>query len=238
MTSREAIGGPPSPKRGGPGKPSPLQRLSGRWPEVKEHYEVRLRVHRKLLGLHSDTKYREFARLLLGISDPAGNYSAYEHTLGDRILATSENPNAERRVYDLATKLMAAEDAQKEVPDIIWAAGLRYLKIGVGSEASCLLNPDVCWIANTRTIWTHLLNKHADNFERANLELKLYRDHDDNAEMAYKKWKAIHASMDVVMTRLAEESISYAREEGVEPGRRPYLWADAICNMIYELSHT
>ena len=85
------------------------------------------------------------------MSNPGGNYSAAEHKLGPQILC--ENPNAHQRVFDLATKFMALTTAG-DVPQLIKQAGMRFLQIGVGSEASCMVKPDVCWVANTRTIWT------------------------------------------------------------------------------------
>ena len=90
---------------------------------------------------------------------------------GPKIL--TENINAERRVGDLAEKFIALRTAARF--RLIRGAQLQYLQIGVGSEASCMLNPEVCWVANTRTIWTHLVIKHADDFAKANEELKLYQ---------------------------------------------------------------
>src|SRR2546426_5783977 len=105
-----------------------------------------------------------FARLVLGVSDPAGNYSAAEHGIGPRVLGG--NRNAEQRVFDLADKFIGLSKA-REVPVLIRQAGLKYLGISVGSEASCMLNPRVCWVANTRTAWAHLLVKHNDNVAKA-----------------------------------------------------------------------
>lgn len=108
------------------------------------------------------------------------------------------------------------------------------MKIGVGSEASCMVNPNVCWVANTRTIWAHLVIKHADNFTRANEELKLYRSADVSSEMAYQMWTAIHRELAVSMMRLAEEGERFAHAARVVPGEIKYLWADAIANALYE----
>ena len=153
------------------------------WKHVRSHYDERVRIHRELLALRASRNTKQFTALLLGISDPAGNYSANEHALGPRILW--ENVNAENRVTELGEKFAALTNAHG-VPQLIRDAQLRYLQIGVGSEASCMLDPEVCWVANTRTIWTHLVIKHADNFAKANAELELYTNADVTSEMAYQ----------------------------------------------------
>jgi hypothetical protein len=112
---------------------------------------------------------REFAELLIGLSDSNGNYSAVERGLGPLILSEKQTPI--NRIWDLATELREVESAH-EVPKIIRKAGLRYLQIGVGSEASCMLNPEVCWVCNSRTIWTQLVIKHADDFNKADYRRK------------------------------------------------------------------
>ena len=72
-----------------------------------------------------------------------------------------------------------------DVPTLIKQARLQYLRIGVGSEISCMVNPSVCWVANTRTIWTHLVIKHGYDVAKAEAELAAYRDDDATSEMAY-----------------------------------------------------
>jgi hypothetical protein len=100
-----------------------------------------------------------------------------------------------------------------------------------------MLNPQVCWVANTRTIWTHLVIKHADNFAVANEALGLYRDAEATSEMAYQAWVAVHAELAASMTRIAEEGERLASAARVRPGAVRYLWADAIANALYELHH-
>jgi hypothetical protein len=200
------------------------------WREVRIHYDEREEIHRQLLKLHRNNNLSEFVRLLLGVSNRAGNYSADDHKLGPQIL--KENRNAERQVGDLAVKFMALDTA-RAVPELIKKAGIHYLKIGVGSEASCMVNPRVCWVANTRTIWTHLVIKHADNSAKADEELKLYRTQDGTSEMAYQIWAAIHRELATSMTRIAEEGNKLARKASVMPGSIQYIWADAIANALY-----
>jgi hypothetical protein len=205
------------------------------WTAVRGHYDARIVAHERLLALRESGDLAGFASLLLGVSDPVGNYSAAEHGLGPRIL--SENgPNALTRIANLATALLAVQKTS-EVPRHIKAAQIKYLGIGVGSEASCMLKPRTCWVANTRSIWAHLLVKHADNVERANEELKLYRS-GEPSEMDYAIWTEIHRLLETSMTRIAEEGARLAREHGVQPGELAYLWADAIANELYSVLHT
>ena len=204
------------------------------WATVRQHYDLRVRKHLDLIALHEGKIVNRFANEALGISDPTGNYSADEHGLGPRILGT--NPNAEKRVFALATKFIALDNA-RTVPEIIRSAQLKYLQIGVGSEVSCMVNPKVCWVANTRTIWTHLVVKHADDVSKADEELKLYKQADTTSEMEYRYWSAIHAELDVALTRVAEIGGALARNAGVEPGDIAYLWADAIASYMYGAYH-
>jgi hypothetical protein len=205
-----------------------LQSLN--WTDVRRHYDERVAVHRELMELHRNGRVGDFAPLLLGMSNSAGNYSAEEHSLGPRILAA--NRNAEQRIFDLAARFMVLKKA-REVPALIRGAGLQHLAIGVGSEASCMVNPQVCWVANTRTLWAHLVIKHDDDIKRAEEELRLYRDSDETSEMAYAKWADIHTTLEVALTRLGEDGAKQARLAAVEPGPIVYLWADAIAAYLY-----
>ncbi|HEY1220534.1 MAG: hypothetical protein ABSE42_17785 [Bryobacteraceae bacterium] len=200
------------------------------WEVVLEHYDLRYSIHRQLLDLMKRRKRSEFAELLLGVSDPNGNYSAVEHGLGPLILG--ENLNAINRLWVLSRHFRSLEDAH-EVPRLIHEAGLQYLQIGVGSEASCMLNPSICWVANTRTIWTQLVLKHGD-FEKADTELRLYRDEDSTSEMAYPAWPDLHSGLAVSMTEIAKEGKLLARQAGVAAGSKAYLWADCIADALYE----
>jgi hypothetical protein len=200
------------------------------WLAVRHQYEVREHTHHQLMAYRQKKSVAAFVELLLGISDPSGNYSAAEHGIGPRVLA--ENPNAVSRVFELAEQFIAVKTAH-QVPPIIRQAGLRYLQIGVGSEASCMVNPQVCWVANTRTIWTHLVIKHADDFAKTDEELQLYREADVTSEMAYLMWAEIHGELAGTITRIAEEGERCASQASVTPGGIKYLWADAIANELY-----
>lgn len=204
------------------------------WRVVRKQYLRRKKVHDELLALHGAKKVKEFVDLALGIRDATGNYSADDHKLGPRILRL--NQRGEGRVFHLAGDFLGLSNA-RPVPQLIRNASLSHLKIGVGSELSCMMNPKVCWVANTRTIWAHLVIKHADDFEKANEELRLYRDEDETSEMAYQKWAQIHTELAVSMTRLAENGEQLAKQEGVKPGKRKFLWADAISTILYDAYH-
>jgi hypothetical protein len=200
------------------------------WHSVRQHYDDREAVHKRLLHLHHGQLFDKFTDLALGLSDQNGNYSAAEHAIGPKVLGT--NANARKRVYDLAAKFLVVKHGL-DVPPIIKGAGISYLQIGVGSEMSCMMKPDVCWVANSRTIWAHLLIKHNDNYSKADEELSLYRDNDTSSEMAYQIWVAIHKTLDTAMTRLATLGTQEAKAHGVKPGGLKYLWADAVANALY-----
>jgi hypothetical protein len=200
------------------------------WNEVRAHYDERILVHEQLRALHKAKNVPGFAQLLLGVSNPARNYSAEEHGIGPRVLGG--NRNAEQRVFDLGTEFIELKKA-RNVPALIRQAGLRYLGVGVGSEASCMLNPHVCWVANTRTVWAHLLIKHNDNVATADEELRLYRDGDETSEMAYAKWADIHATLEVALTRLGKDGQEQSKKASVEPGTTTFLWADGIAAFLY-----
>jgi Ethanolamine utilization protein EutJ (predicted chaperonin) len=200
------------------------------WQQVLENYNNRINAHTKLLKFYENNKQKEFLQLALGISDSAGNYSASEHNIGPKIIEA--NINAVGRVFELAGIFRGLKSGRK-VPEIIKLENLSYLKIGVGSEISCMMNPDICWVANSRTIWMHLVIKHDGNFSHANEELSLYRDGETNSEMAYSIWSNIHRDLEKSMTKLGVQGRDIARERGVEPGDKLFLWADAISTCLY-----
>lgn len=205
------------------------------WSAVRGQYDLRLKASNDLARLYASKAANKFAELALGISDPDGNYSAAEHGLGPRIL--DANWNSEQRVFDLAGSFASLTDA-RIVPELIRRAHLKYLQIGVGSEISAMINPKMCWVANTRTIFTHLLIKHGDNVGKANEELRLYRDSDASSEMTYELWSYIHAELDVALTRIAKLGNEQSRKAKIEPGGSTYLWADAIASYLYDEYHT
>ena len=207
------------------------------WAEVRQHYDVRVRVSNTLVELYKQHSVDQFAELALGLSeDGVGNYSAAEHHLGPKILNPDYNRNAKQNVFNLAGEFISLTDA-RSVPKLIADANLKYLKIGVGSEISCMVNPKVCWVANTRTIWTHLVIMHNDSIQKADEHLKLYREADGSSEMEYQTWKVIHAELRVALTRIAEDGQATAKRKNVVPGSITYIWADAIASALYDKYH-
>jgi len=95
-----------------------------------------------------------------------------------------------------------------------------------------MVNPKVCWIANTRTIFAHLVTKHGGNIAKAKEELRLYRDNDATSRK-HQNWAGIHKELATSLTRIAEEGERLARHATVEPGPIIYLWADAIASEVY-----
>jgi hypothetical protein len=81
----------------------------------------------------------------------------------------------------------------------------------------------------------YLVLKHGGSIRRADEELKLYRDADQNSEMAYRQWAGLHRELGSSMARLAEVggklSISAS---SIQPGKLKFIWADAIANWLYE----
>ncbi len=204
------------------------------WESVRGHYDLRFETHEELRLRHKRNQIAEFSALALGIENPAGNYSADEHGLGPKIM--SENDNAEVDVHALAGSLLNCA-SPRQVPVTIKAARIRYLSIGVGSELSCMIDPVRFWVANTRTIWTHLVIKHKENYNLADEELRLYRQADASSEMAYQIWAAIHKDVGPSMAQLATRTLPMAQGAGINPGPLPYLWGDAVASFLYSLRH-
>lgn len=196
------------------------------WSLVEASYDARLEAHRCLVEGLSRGASRRFAELALGMTDPPANYSANEHGLGPKILAS--NPRAVERVWKLARDLSLVP-RPTDVPRVIQAAGLAYCRVGVGSELSSLLKPEQCWVCNVRTLWTALALKHAD-LKRADEELRLYKEQDPNSEMYWPIWGELHRGLVKPMRALVAASEALRSP----PVRAPFLWADAICNVSYQ----
>ncbi|MFI5087644.1 MAG: hypothetical protein ACHP7I_04560 [Terriglobales bacterium] len=166
-------------------------------------------------------------QLLLGISEPGGNFSASEHNLGPQILA---NPSAEAAVSALAQAFIERKDAAA-VPDLVRAAQIRFLGIGVGSEASCMLNPKVYYTTNSRTLWMHFA--HIWDVEKASTLLDGARDGDSTSELAYKNWSEYHGWVGETMRKLGRYNI----RSSIRGSLQPFLWADAIATKTYSVHH-
>ncbi|MFB2700178.1 hypothetical protein [Aeromonas veronii] len=197
---------------------------------IKQHYTKREVVSLKLNRLLHENSLKEYSELAVGVSDPYGNFSAAEHALGPKIL----HFNSYESIFSLAKKLSQKDIKAKVVADHIYKANLPYLKIGVGSEMACLLQPDECWVGNVRTIWCHLVVKHKGDWQKANNELDLYRIDDITSEMNYKIWSDIYVTMKSNLNIIHDLSLSWAKEVGVEAGCKKYLWVDTVCSHLYD----
>ena len=195
---------------------------------VRGHYNRRVNASEKLIFLLSSGSTKAYVNLALGIDDAYGNYSAADHNLGPKILGG----RSEESVFKLASTLATAK-SDKDVQRMIYEANIPYLKIGVGSEMAMLLRPELHWVANTRSIWSHLLVKHR-SLAKANEELTLYRSGSQESEMAYKVWCAAHTEMKSDFSKLATAGDLAASKQGVEPGPIEYIWADAIASALYD----
>jgi hypothetical protein len=198
--------------------------------EAFTHYQRRDLAHHDLVQHFQSQNIQSYVNLALGITRPEGNYSAAEHQLGPSVLAN----NSEQSVYNLATQLYALNDAH-HVPLTIYQANMPYLRISLGSEMAMLLNPEKYWVGNVRTIYSHLLLKHNGNQSRADQELQLYREPDGSrpSEMEYKIWRDLYLSLENSLKNIANLGDAEAIKQGTQNGRHKYMWADAICSMLY-----
>jgi hypothetical protein len=197
--------------------------------EVREHYLVRESAHVRLRRMFDAGEVHEFVQLALGISDPAGNYSARDHFLGERILSESD----EADVFNLAAEIEVCPNAH-HLPDLIYRHSLPFLKISVGSEIAMMLKPATYWVGNRRTIWSHLLLKHNGSTARANRELRLYREGDWDSEMEYAIWRDIYLALEqnlLTLSRLASEA---AAMQEVVPGPLRFMWPDAVASFLFD----
>ena len=209
-----------------------LQELD--WAEINAHYRSRVKETKNLRDLYEAKKVSGFAELALGMTTPSGNYSAAEHGLGPKIFES--NPNPKGRIYTLAGKFILLKNAST-VPKLIREENLKYLRIGVGSELSCMMNPTICWVCNKRTIWLYLVQ--TQGLGKANEALQLFNEHDDDSPMAYESWQdAYHPELGPELKRVAEEGAKVAASRGVVPGDVPYLWADAIASNAFDFYHS
>jgi hypothetical protein len=75
--------------------------------------------------------------------------------------------------------------------------------------------------------------RHNNDFEKADQELRLYRDGDSSSEMNYAIWTELHSKLATTMTELSKEGAGLARDSGVVAGSLTYIWADCIANALY-----
>ncbi|MBF4988341.1 hypothetical protein [Methylophilus sp. 14] len=197
--------------------------------DVRKHYLQRIAVGKELRRLLNAGSIDTYVLLALGITAPEGNYSAWEHNLGSRILS-QRTPEP---VFSLAAELASCNTATGML-DTIYAAAIPWLKVSVGSEMAMMLKPSTFWVANTRTVWAHLLLKYDFDYAVADEALRLYRVDDQDSKMAYQIWKAIYHEMGSSVVALTALGSSEAEQQSVTAGKKPNLWFDAIANALYE----
>ncbi len=206
--------------------------------DVSDIYNERRLIHLRLYKLINQLRgnpenaqqEEEYLNVALGISEPNGNWSAHDHSLGDRILASNPNHSA---ITNLAKSFLDI-DRPREMLDKIYSANLSFLKVSVGSEMAMMIKPNIFWTANVRTIWAHLLIKHGYDLSKANEELQLYRSQEQTSEMAYKIWREIYILMKGSIGRICNEVNTFASQQNIEVGKLHYLWFDAIANTLYD----
>jgi hypothetical protein len=196
---------------------------------VREHYDNRERTHTRLRQLLDGEQVHDFVQLALGIVDPAGNYSAAEHGLGPLILHQS----SDAAVFALARDIETCPTPH-HLPTVIYRHGIRNLKISVGTEIAMMLRPNVHWVGNVRTIWSHLLMRQNGDRRRANDALTTYRDGERDSAMDYEVWRDVYLRLEPDIARLGELSTNAAAAQGVASGNLRFLWADAVANSQYE----
>lgn len=196
---------------------------------VRCHYDNRIDIHERLLALLKRKDYDGYLDIALGITDADGNFSASEHGLGEAILAE----NKSETIITLV-QLFLTETIPIGIVDSIYRANVKFLKISIGSEMAMMLKPDFFWVANVRTVWTHLLIKHDYNLEKANEELKLYRSQELTSEMEYRVWKQIYSLMKPSIKKGCNHGNITAKEQNIKIGEHPYLWFDVIASSLYD----
>ncbi|MBI2716853.1 MAG: hypothetical protein HYX37_20755 [Rhizobiales bacterium] len=205
------------------------------WRDIRRHYSERKKTHAELLRLFERREVDEFVDLILGVDDPTGNYSANDHELGPKILGN--NLSSKKQVWGLASRFLTVTSG-KDVPALIRNAAISYLAISVGSEASCMLKPDRCWVTNVRTVWTHLVFQYDGLFEKANEALRTFREKNPDSEMRYERWMdPFHRELLQTLDQVRLEGNRCAIEAGVRPGQVKFLWTDAIASALYDTHH-
>ncbi|WP_230969749.1 hypothetical protein [Nitrogeniibacter aestuarii] len=199
--------------------------------DVFSHYQRRIAAQQRLRGYFSSANIQNYVDLALGISDPAGNYSAAEHGLGPQVLSNSR-PDS---VFALARDLDALSDSN-HVPDTIYRANLPYLRISLGSEMAMMLRPEAFWVGNVRTVYSHLLLKHHGNQTLADEELRLYREPDGArpSQMEYRIWRDIYLALESSLREISRMGHEEAQRQNAQSGTELFIWADTICSHLYE----
>jgi hypothetical protein len=100
-----------------------------------------------------------------------------------------------------------------------------------------MVNPNVCWVCNIRTIWLYLA--WTKSTSKAEQELAVYRVKPSESEMDYGRWaEEYHPALGDTLTEVAAEGEIRASALGITvPKGNLFLWADAIATYAYDSYH-
>lgn len=200
---------------------------------VKTHFNERVSTHHKLCQLLENNNIQEFVNIAVGIDEyiSNGNYSASEHSLGERIIGS--NHNVYNRIFSFAQQVYATQQ-RLNMPREIRGLDLSFLKISVGSEIAAMLKPDMYWVANVRTLWTQAYINNNFSINDANEYIRLFRQQPDPQDIRddYNMWSALYPTLENSLREIARIGNNFADEP--TPTNNIFLWADAICSELFE----
>lgn len=199
---------------------------------VINHFNERVVTHNQLCQLLENNNIEEFVDIAIGINEaiPNGNYSASEHSLGERII--SSNHDVYNRIFHFAQEVYQAHQ-RLNIPRIIRGLDLSYLKISVGSEIATMLRPDIYWVANVRTLWTQAYINNNFSINSANEYIKVLRQKPDPQDIRddYNMWASLYPTLENSLREISRIGNDYADKSA--PTNNIFLWADAISSELF-----
>lgn len=195
--------------------------------KVRAAYDLRIDKHHDLKNALERGDVNGYVPSALGIDDRTGNYSAWFHSLGQRIRGAS--PSASENVFTLAKKLLVCRPS--EMTNAIYDdANIPNLKISVGSEMALMLQPNECWCTNHRTVFAHFVIQRKGNVNEARQDLQAL----GGAPPDYPMWRHLHypqigESLSIIAKIATEEAV----KQNVDPGHMKFLWADSTADQLY-----
>ena len=200
---------------------------------VINHFNERVFTHNQLCRLLEINDIQKFVDVAIGIdkSISNGNYSASEHSLGERIIGS--NYDVYNRIFSFAQEIYRSQH-RLNVPKIIRELGLLYLKISVGSEIATMLKPNMYWVANIRTLWTQAYINNNFSINSANEYIRLFRQQPNPQDIRddYNMWAALYPTLENSLREISRIGNDFAGESA--PSDNIFLWADAICSELFE----
>jgi hypothetical protein len=193
-------------------------------------------VSDKLIELHDSSKKTEFVKLLIGESNPAGNYSASEHGHDANIWYN----NRPQLIWDFGTELLYDASDEFSIISAIENHAISYLKLAIGTEMACMLRPKDFYVANSRTCWGFLVVKHNGDRALATEEWNAYQGSLEDlrwnkfTDEEYCMVKDLYVSeMRPRIDVLYEESLKWTNGDLSLISQYKYLWVDSICSHFY-----